>query len=119
MDKAGLLTLAGGRIWTGKQAKDHGLVDALGTLDDAITEAKSLAKLPASEDVDYLVLPEPTSPLDRLLEGKLGLGMQGADLMSLLGSVPEAKTHLRAVESLLRMRGDKAWLMLPYGVRVK
>jgi protease IV len=118
MDKARLLTLAGGRIWTGKQAKEHGLVDALGTLEDAVAEAKSMAKLPPNEEVEYLILPEPTSALDRLLEGNFGLGMQ-SDLLSLLGRVPEVKTHLRAAETLLRMRGDKVWLMLPYGVRVK
>ena len=118
MDRDRLLTLAGGRIWTGRQAKESGLVDALGTLDDALAEAKAMAKQPAGEDVEYLILPEPTSPLDRLLEGKIGLGTR-ADLMTLVGAVPEAKTHLRAAESLLRMRSDKVWLVMPYGVRVK
>jgi protease IV len=118
MDRARLLTLAGGRIWTGRQAKESGLVDALGTLEDAIAEAKSMAKLTPGEEVEFLLLPEPTSPLDRLLEGKLGLGVQ-ADPLSRLGTLPEAKAHLRAAESLLRMRGDRVWLMMPYGVRVK
>lgn len=118
MDRARLLTLAGGRIWTGRQAKEHGLVDALGTLEDALADAKAMAKLPAGEEVEYLMLPEPTSPLDRLLEGGLGFGMR-ADMMSKLGAVPEARVHLRAAEALLRMRADRAWLMMPYGVRVK
>jgi protease-4 len=118
MDKARLLTLAGGRIWTGRLAKESGLVDALGTLEEAIAEAKTMAKLPAGEDVEYLILPEPTSPLDRLLEGKFGLSVQ-SDLRALVGVVPEAKAHLRAVESLLRIRGERAWLMVPYGVRVR
>jgi protease-4 len=118
MDKARLLTLAGGRIWTGRLAKESGRVDALGTLEEAIAEAKTMAKLPAGEDVEYLILPEPTSPLDRLLEGKFGLSVQ-SDLRALVGVVPEAKAHLRAVESLLRIRGERAWLMVPYGVRVR
>jgi hypothetical protein len=33
--------------------------------------------------------------------------------------LPEAKTHLRAAENLLRMRGDRVWLVLPYSVRVR
>ena len=88
----------------------------LGTLEDALADAKALAKLPAGEEVEYLMLPEPINPLDRLLEG--GLGIQ-SDVMSKLGAIPEAKVHLRAAEALLRMRADRAWLMMPYGVRVK
>ena len=113
-----MLTLAGA-IWTGRQAKDAGLVDALGTLDDAIAEAKSMAKLPAGEDVEYLILPEPGNLLESLLGGKLGLSARGGDLLSLLKTLPEAKTHLRAAENLLRMRGDRAWLVLPYSMRLR
>jgi len=119
MDKEKLLTLAGGRIWTGRQAKESGLVDALGTLEDAVAEAKVMAGLAASEEVDYLILPEPGNPLESLLGGKLGLNAQAGDLFSLLKTMPEAKAHLRAAENLLRMRGDRAWLVLPYSVRVR
>jgi protease-4 len=119
MDKAKLLTLAGGRIWTGRQAKDAGLVDALGGLEDAIAEAKTLAKVPAGEEVEYLMLPEPISALDRLLEGKFGLSTQTGDLIQLLRAIPETKGHLRAAENLLRMRGDRAWLVLPFSMRVR
>ena len=118
MDKAKLLTLAGGRIWTGRQAKETGLVDALGTLEDAIAEARTLAQIPSGEDVEYLMLPEPGNPLDALLEGKFGLNA-GGDLVSLLKAVPEARVHLRAAENLLRMRGDRAWLVLPLSVRIR
>jgi len=119
MDKARLLTLAGGRIWTGRQAKEAGLVDALGTLEDAVAEAKSMARLPANEEVEYLMLPEPGNPLESLLGGKLGLNGPAGGLLSVLKTLPEAKTHLRAAENLLRMRGDRAWLVLPYSVRVR
>ncbi len=40
-----LRKLAGGRIYSGRQAKENGLVDELGTLHDAIAEAKKLAGL--------------------------------------------------------------------------
>lgn len=39
------LALAGGRIWTGRQALGLGLVDGLGTLDDAIASAAARAGL--------------------------------------------------------------------------
>ena len=38
-------TVAQGRIWTGAQAKERGLVDRLGSFDDAVQTAAQLAKL--------------------------------------------------------------------------
>jgi protease-4 len=113
-----LLTLAGGRIWTGRQAKEHGLVDALGTLDDAIADAKQLAKLPMDTEPELLILPEPTSFLDRLIEGKSDSRLE-ASLLPLIKKVPELRGHLRSLETLLNQRNDKIWLMLPQRFSVK
>ncbi|MBX7102690.1 MAG: signal peptide peptidase SppA, partial [Gemmataceae bacterium] len=49
MSKEKLLTLAGGRVWTGRQALAAGLVDELGTLDDAIAAAKKMAGVEGKE----------------------------------------------------------------------
>lgn len=38
--------VSGGRVWTGVQAKDHGLVDELGGLQTALNRARELANLP-------------------------------------------------------------------------
>ena len=38
--------VSGGRVWTGMQALDHGLVDQLGDVRAAIQKARELAKLP-------------------------------------------------------------------------
>ncbi len=46
MDIAKVRSLARGRVWSGQDAFQHGLVDSLGGLSDAITTAKQLAKLP-------------------------------------------------------------------------
>ena len=61
-----LRELAGGRVYTGRQAKDNGLVDELGTLHDAIAEAKKLAGLDKDADVRIEVLPEPTNFFESL-----------------------------------------------------
>ena len=37
--------IAGGKVWIGRQAKDIGLVDELGSLDDAVTAAAALAEI--------------------------------------------------------------------------
>jgi protease-4 len=38
--------VGGGRVWTGAQAKTHGLVDELGDVWAALAAARALAKLP-------------------------------------------------------------------------
>jgi protease-4 len=58
---------AGGRIYTGRQAKKEGLVDELGTVDDAIAAAKELAGLSRYDKTELLVLPKPQSVLESLL----------------------------------------------------
>ncbi len=45
---------AEGRIFSGRQGKDRGLVDELGGLDAAIARARELAKLPADAPVDVV-----------------------------------------------------------------
>jgi protease-4 len=49
--------IAQGRVWTGRQAKQNGLVDQLGGLDRAITLAKQRAKIPVESDVELVVYP--------------------------------------------------------------
>jgi protease-4 len=47
--------VAQGRVWTGQQARERGLVDALGGLDTAIAIAKERAKIPKDDDVEMVV----------------------------------------------------------------
>lgn len=60
--------IAKGRVWTGAQAKQLGLVDYLGGLDRAIAVAKQLAKIPARQSVSIERLPRQKSLLDQLLQ---------------------------------------------------
>ncbi len=46
-------TLADGRIYTAKEAQSHGLIDAIGYLDEAIDQAKTLAKLKQAKVITY------------------------------------------------------------------
>jgi protease IV len=50
--------IAKGRVWTGAQAKELGLVDQLGGFYDAVDRARSLAKL--NQDVRFKVFPRQT-----------------------------------------------------------
>jgi protease-4 len=49
--------IAQGRVWTGRQAKQNGLVDELGGLDRAIAIAKQRAKIAPDSDVELVVYP--------------------------------------------------------------
>jgi protease-4 len=46
--------IAGGRVWTGREAHEVGLVDELGTLPHAIARARALGKLPADDAAPVL-----------------------------------------------------------------
>jgi len=50
-----------GRVWTGSQAKENGLVDELGGLSRAIEVAKELADIPAEEGVGLVIWPKKIS----------------------------------------------------------
>lgn len=45
--------LADGRVYTGKQALDNGLVDQLGYMDDAVSVAKELAEITEAQIIKY------------------------------------------------------------------
>jgi protease-4 len=79
--------LAGGRVFTGKQALDVGLVDKIGSLNDAIVFAADQAKL--GKDYDVRVIPEPKSFIQKMME-EGGAGAQDT-------------SHVRAGTSLVEM----------------
>lgn len=62
MPREQLEPIAGGRVWTGKQALELGLVDELGGLNAGIAKARRLAHLPSTAPV-LLYLRGPRQPL--------------------------------------------------------
>src|SRR5881227_664895 len=55
-----------GRVWTGSQGKDKGLVDEYGGLDKAIEVAKQLANIPAEKSIQRVIMPQPPTFLEQL-----------------------------------------------------
>jgi len=102
--------VAQGRVWTGRQALEHGLVDALGGLDTAVAMAKEKARIPADEDVQLVVYPERRSFFDALSEQFGGTG--SAAMWSMLAGTNErrAVAALSAPTRLFR-RGEPLALM--------
>ena len=59
-------TMAQGRVWTGRQAKDLGLVDELGGLDAAVQVARDRAKIDPKKSIQLVVYPARRSVFDVL-----------------------------------------------------
>lgn len=57
VEVAAIDQVARGRVWSGAQAKERGLVDELGGLGDAIGKARELAKLDAEAGISYVQAP--------------------------------------------------------------
>jgi protease IV len=77
LPKAKVLEIAGGRVWTGEDAKALGLVDALGGLPVALRLAKEAAGIPQEATVRLKVFP-PRKALYQILLQRL-LGDSGGD----------------------------------------
>jgi protease-4 len=120
LDLEKVATLAEGRVFTGRMAKEAGLVDQLGTLDDAIDEAKKLAGIEDDEEVERLLLPEPRGLFDDLF------GMQGAAqpvaeaaLFARFGHLSGFKMLAGHVEALTLLSSGRPLLLLPAQVKVR
>ena len=103
-----LKSLAGGRVWTGIQAKEIGLVDELGGLDVAIEIAAKKGKLKAGA-YKVVVYPKAKSFLDQLISSAMSessLTQKFADL-----NMPWAKPILE----MERMKKREGYLaLMPY-----
>ena len=105
--------IARGRVWTGRDALEVGLVDAIGDFEDAVAAAAELAGL-AAGDVDRVVLPESRGPLDVLLED-----LGGAEAVArVFGVEGVAATDALAVRRMLQSR-DVYHLRMPVGLEFR
>ena len=59
--------IAEGRVWSGKRAIELGLVDSIGSINDAICKAAELAEL-GEKDYNIVAYPKPESTLTRLMK---------------------------------------------------
>jgi protease-4 len=114
-------SVAQGRVWTGAQAKDRGLVDEFGGLDRAIEVAKQLAKIPADKGVERVIMPYPTTFLQQLLSGGgENSNTQTEQQRAIHASLPEdARRALRYMALMERMKNGETMLMMPFDLRIK
>ena len=91
--------IGGGRVWTGAQALEHGLVDELGNLQRAIDKARELAKLP--HNAPAVLIRDKGKPI-----GAQVAEQNPAALVKYVGDGVEALTH-------------RAQCIMPFEWRVK
>ncbi len=60
--------VAKGRVWSGAQAAENGLVDELGSLNDALDYAAKSAGYKSRKDMNVTILPKPKTALEEVLE---------------------------------------------------
>ena len=61
--------VAQGRVWTGRQALEHGLIDEVGGLGRAIALAKEKAGIDPGDEVELVIYPRPKGFFELLEEG--------------------------------------------------
>ncbi len=112
MPRSKVEELAQGRVYTGKMALDKGLIDGLGTLQDAIRAAKEAAGLKPDEKVDLETLPEPKSFFEQLFD-------QDSAMTRVRAAMPELAYTLASAELIRRVFREPSLLLMPYRLEVK
>ncbi len=107
-----LLKVASGRVWTGAQAKERGLVAILGNLDDAI--ALAAQKAGVADDYRVRIYPAKSNFLDRLLKRSSPESVKQKMLQEEMG---EFYTYYQQAKRLQSLRGIQA--RLPFEVVFK
>lgn len=104
--------IAQGRVWTGAEALEIGLVDQIGTLEDAIEYAAlSIEGVTSVSDVQVAAFPKPKTTLETLLE-TLG-GTESAFAGTPLESVEQAFLSWDASQA------GKVYARIPYEIVVR
>ena len=107
--------LARGRVWTGADALENGLIDEIGDLDYAVAKAAELANLDR-DDVRRVALPEAQDPFEAFMEDLTGVeaGLQA------LGFTGVEEGLLRELWQVRRMveSGDPIQARLPFTLHV-
>ena len=99
--------IAQGRVWTGVRAQENGLVDELGSLEDAIETAAELAGLDEYRLTNYPKLKEPFEQvLDEIMnpESKVKTALQA--------ELGDFYTHFEQFRKIKEMKGD--FMLMPY-----
>lgn len=107
--------IAQGRVWTGRQAKQVGLVDEVGGLERAVALAKQKAKIPADAEIQLVTFPPKRGLYDLLTSRWMGSDAERAwGVASLFGLADRRAVGIASAPLRLFRRGEPLAL-LPFG----
>ncbi|MBN6102785.1 signal peptide peptidase SppA [Xanthomonas sp. CFBP 8703] len=113
--------VARGRVWSGAQAKERGLVDAFGGFKDAVADAAARAKLGDRDKYRVRYIEKPATPFAQFVSGfagsRMGAWMLGDSALAhavLARSMPELDTQLRFVQDATDKRDGTPVKALAY-----
>ena len=115
MTRENLEKLAGGRIWTGRQAKEDGLVDELGTLDDAIACGRRAGRDSGWDGRGNPPVAQAPSPAGVAVR----IPVRHRNAFRSGNLLPELASKIRGVDSLLPLNGEPVWVVLPYHLEMR
>lgn len=123
-DQAYIDSIGQGRVWTGRQGKENGLVDEYGGLDKAIEIAKQLANIPADKGVHRVIRPIPPNLFDQLFSDPGEADTRATNEMqqqaALLAAMPEdVRRTFRYIQMMDRVKGGHSAYLLPYSLRIR
>ena len=123
-DQSYIDSIGQGRVWTGRQGKENGLVDEYGGLDKAIEIAKQLANIPADKGVQRVIRPIPPSLLEQLFsepgEAETRATTEMQQQSALLAAMPEdVRRTFRYIQMMDRVKGGHSAYLLPYSLRIR
>ena len=124
MEHAKLEKLARGRVYTGAMAVKIGLVDELGTLEDAFNHAKQLAGIKPGEKVDRMILPRPSSPFEQLFgpvdsDARIATSSANGTMQLLKSLSPELADHLKDFAIVNLLAREPRLTLMPFRITVK
>lgn len=123
-DQTYIDSIGQGRVWTGRQGKENGLVDEYGGLDKAIEIAKQLANIPADKGVHRVIRPVPPNWFDQLFsdpgEADTRATTQMQQQAALLAAMPEdVRRTFRYIQMMDRVKGGHRAYLMPYSLRIR
>lgn len=98
-----------GRIWTGAHAQKIGLVDELGSLNDAIEKAKKLAKI---DDATVMVYPAKTSTLESILGSLTESSITDSKMQEALGEYYNVFSEIKNANKKTGMQASMPYSLI-------